>query len=141
MVSLGHGTLSFKGSLPERSQSSVVDYGKNAHKKKLEQQLEKKRWEMNINLSQYNPRREKQTIIKVSTFIIEYLTRIYLNLDALHVIKEDTMIETVLRTKMALTRRKETRKDIMLMLHNMMSLPRRESNKTMMILQVMKNMF
>ena len=55
--------------------------------------------------------------------------------------KDDTMLEIVLGTKMALTRRRETRIYIMLMLQKMMSLPRRESNKTVMILQVMKNMF
>ena len=38
-------------------------------------------------------------------------------------------------------KRKANKKDIMLMLQKMMSLPRRESNKTVMILQVMKNMF
>ena len=45
------------------------------------------------------------------------------------------------RKKMALTRRRETRKDIMLILQRMMSFPRRKSNKKVMILQVMKNMF
>ena len=96
---------------------------------------------MRIKLSQYNPKNSKQTIIKVSTFILEDLTRVYLNLDALHVMKDDTMLEIVLGTKMALTRRREIRKYIMLMLQKMMSLPGRESNKTMVILQVMKNMF
>ena len=51
------------------------------------------------------------------------------------------MLETVLRTKMVLTRREETTKDTMLMLQKMMSLARRESNKKVMIVQVMKNMF
>ena len=49
--------------------------------------------------------------------------------------KKETMLEIVLRTKMALSRRKETREDIMLMLQKMMNLPQRESDK-----KVMKNM-
>ena len=49
--------------------------------------------------------------------------------------------EIVLETKVSLTRRRETREDIMLMLQRMMNLPQRETDKTVMILQVMKNMF
>ena len=75
---------------------------------------------MKIKLSQYNPRKSEQTIAKVSTptrrITLEYLAEIYLNSDAIHVIKEDTLPEIVLETKMALTRRRETREDIMLML-------------------------
>ena len=55
--------------------------------------------------------------------------------------KEDTLQKIVLETKIYLIRGREIRKDIMIMLQKMMSLPRRESNKTVMILQVMKNMF
>ena len=55
--------------------------------------------------------------------------------------KEDTFQKIVLETKIDLSRRRETRKDIMLILQRMMNLPRRESNKKVMILQVMKNMF
>ena len=55
--------------------------------------------------------------------------------------KEDTLQEIFLETKIDLTRGRETRKYIMLMLQKMMCLPRRESNKKVMILQVMKNMF
>ena len=55
--------------------------------------------------------------------------------------KDDTLLDIVLETKMALTRRRETREDIMLMLQRMMNLPQRESNKKVIILQVMKNMF
>ena len=55
--------------------------------------------------------------------------------------KEDTLLEIVLRTKVDLTRRRETREDIILMLQRMMNLPQREIDKTVMILQVMKNMF
>ena len=54
--------------------------------------------------------------------------------------KEDTLPEIVLEEKIALKRRMETREDIMLMLQRMMNLPQRESNKKVMILQVMKNM-
>ena len=93
---------------------------------------------MNINLSL---KREKYTITKVSTLILEDITIIYLNSDALHVMKEDTMLEIFLGTKMALKRRRETKEDIMLILQRMMNLPQRESNKNVMILQVMKNMF
>ena len=50
--------------------------------------------------------------------------------------KEDTLQEIVLETKIDLSRIRETTKDIMLMLQKMMSLPRRKSDKT-----VMKNMF
>ena len=45
------------------------------------------------------------------------------------------------RKKIALTRRREKREDIMLMLQNMMNLPQRKSNKKVMTLQVKKNMF
>ena len=55
--------------------------------------------------------------------------------------KEDALQEIVLETKIDLTRGRETRKYIMLMLQKMMSLPRRESNNTMVILQVMKICF
>ena len=75
---------------------------------------------MKIKLSQYNPRKSEQTITKVSTptkkINLEDLIEIYLNLDAIHVMKDDTLPEIVLETKMALTRRRETREDIMLML-------------------------
>ena len=58
-----------------------------------------------------------------------------------HVMKEDTFLEIVLETKVALIRRRETREDIMLMLQRMMNLPQREIDKSVMTLQVMKNMF
>ena len=48
------------------------------------------------------------------------------------------MLENVLETKMSLTRRRETREDIMLMLQRMMNLPQRETDKLVMILEVMK---
>ena len=102
---------------------------------------------MKINLSQYTPRKEEETFItpKVSTstrkITLEYLTEIYLNSNAIHVMKEDTLQEIVLETNIDLSRTRETRKDIILMLQKMMSLPRGESNNQVMILQVMKNMF
>ena len=55
--------------------------------------------------------------------------------------KDDTLLEIFLETKLALTRRRETKEDIMLMLQRMMNLPQRETYKSVMILQVMKNMF
>ena len=51
------------------------------------------------------------------------------------------MLEIVLRKKVALTRRRETKEDIMLTLQRMMNLLRKEPNKKVMILQVMENMF
>ena len=55
--------------------------------------------------------------------------------------KEDIFLEIVLRIKVALTRRRETREDIMLILQRMTNLPQRESDMKVMIPQVMKNMF
>ena len=54
--------------------------------------------------------------------------------------KKDTMLKNVLRTQMSLTRRRETREDIMLMLLKMMNPLEKESSKKVMILQVMSNM-
>ena len=99
---------------------------------------------MKIKLSQHTPRKSEETLItpKVSTSTRKIiLEEIYLNLDAIHVMKEDTLQDISLETKIDLTRGREIRKDTMLMLQKMMSLPRRESNKTNMILQVMKNKF
>ena len=131
MVSLDHGTHLFKGSMPERSQSISIDYGNNAHKKKLEQQIKKKRWEVNIKLLQYTPRKAEETLIppKVSTSTRKIiLEEIYLNSDAIHLMKEDTLPNIVLETKITLIGRMETREDIMLMLQKMMNLPQRESD-------------
>ena len=55
--------------------------------------------------------------------------------------KDDTLLYIFLEIKVALTRRRETREDIILMLQRMMNLPQRELDKIVMILQVMKNMF
>ena len=84
---------------------------------------------MNIKLSQYNPRNPYPTITEVSTLItrinLESL-EIGLSSFSIHVMKNDTLLEIVLRTKVALTRRREAREDIMLMLQRMMDLPQRE---------------
>ena len=102
---------------------------------------------MKIKLSQYTPRKEEGTIIitKVSILTtkitLEDKAKIYLKSDAIHVMREDTLLEIVLRTRVALTRIRETREDIMLMLQSMMNLPQREIDKSVMIREVMKNMF
>ena len=74
---------------------------------------------MKIKLSQYNPRNLDPAITEVSTLItgitLEIL-EIGLSSFAIHVMKNDTLLEIVLRTKVALTRRSEVREDIMLML-------------------------
>ena len=144
MVSLGLENLSFKGSVPKRSYSSLADYGRNAHKKKLKYLHEKKRWEVEIKLLQYNPRKIEQAITEVSTLTrgvtLESL-KICLSSFSIHVMIKDTYPDTVQKTKRDLTRKRETRENIMLMLQRMMNLPQRESDKKLMILQVMKNMF
>ena len=56
---------------------------------------------------------EVSTLIKGIT--LESL-EISLSTFAIHVIKEDVFLETVLKIKVALTRRRETREGIMLML-------------------------
>ena len=116
MVSLGHGTLSFKGYVPERRWSSSGDYGKKA--------LKKKRWEVKIKLSQYNPRKPELATIEVSTLTkretLEIL-EICLSKFAIHVMKENTLLEIILETKVALIRRRETREDIMLMVQRIVT--------------------
>ena len=47
----------------------------------------------------------------------------------------------IVLTKGTQRRIRETREDIMIMLQRMMNLPQRESDKKVMVLQVMKNMF
>ena len=49
--------------------------------------------------------------------------------DAIHVMRKDTSLEIVLEIEVAPTRRRTTKKDIMLTLQRMMNLPRRESKK------------
>ena len=98
---------------------------------------------MKIKLSRYTPRKLEEVLItpEVSTLIKITLENICLESDVIQVTRKDTMLENVLETKMSLTRRRETREDIMLMRQRMMNLPQRESDKKVMILQVMKNMF
>ena len=96
---------------------------------------------MKIKLSQYNPRRAKQIITEVSILILINLIRIDPESNDSYVMKKNTMLKNVLRTQISLTRRRETREDIMLVLQKMMNPPERESRKKVMILQVMKNMF
>ena len=102
---------------------------------------------MKIKLSQYTPRKADWTIIipKVSIITrkitLENITKIYLNTDALHVMKEDTLQEIVPRIGIDLTRIRTTKEYSMLTLQRMMNLPERESNKKVKILQVMKSMF
>ena len=50
------------------------------------------------------------------------------------------MLEIVLRTKVALTRRREIKEDIMLMLQRMMNHPRRDLDMKVKFLQVRMNM-
>ena len=91
---------------------------------------------MKIKLSQYTPRKLGGTIIIPKVIIltrklnIENLTKTYLNIDALHVMKEDTLQEIVLETKIKLTRGREKRKDIMLMVQRMMNLSQRIKQKS-----------
>ena len=99
---------------------------------------------MKINLSQYNPRNPDPTITEVSTLIKGINSEsleISLSLFAIHVMREDTLLKIVLRTKVALTIRREKREDIMLMLQRMMNLHQREPDVKVKILQARKNMF
>ena len=99
---------------------------------------------MKIKLSQYNPRNPDPTIKKVSTLItgitLESL-EISLSSFAIHVMKNDTLLEIVLRTKVVLTRRREAKEYIMLMLQRMMNHPRRDPYMKVKILQARMNMF
>ena len=86
---------------------------------------------MNIKLSQHTPRKlEGTTIIskvsiltRIKKITLEDLVEIYLNSNAIHVKRKDTSPEIVLEIKVALTRRRETREEIMLILQRMMNLP------------------
>ena len=51
--------------------------------------------------------------------------------------RKETLPENVLETKVALTRRRATKEDIMPTLQKMMNLPERESKKKVKTLQVM----
>ena len=56
-------------------------------------------------------------------------------------IKEDTLQNNVLETRLTLIRRRETREDIMLMLQRMMNLHQREPDMKVKILHARMNMF
>ena len=77
---------------------------------------------MKIKLSHSTRRKPKGTIItpKVSIHTVE---ETYLLSDATHAMRKDTSPYSVPETKVALTRRRETSEDIMLILHRMMNLP------------------
>ena len=68
---------------------------------------------MKIKLSQCTPKKEKGTIIitKVSILTrkitLKDLAKIYINSDAIHVMRKDTSPEIVLEIKVALTRRRK----------------------------------
>ena len=98
---------------------------------------------MKIKLSQFTPRNPEEVLItpEVRPFTNITLEKICLRSDVIHVTRKEIMLENVLETKLFLKRRRETREDIMLMLQSMMNLPQREAEKTVMILQVMNNMF
>ena len=89
---------------------------------------------MNIKLSYHTPRKSEGTTIiskvsiltRIRKITLEYLAEIYLNSDAIHVLRNDTSPKIVLEIKMALTRRRTTKEDIMLTLQRMMNLPGRE---------------
>ena len=80
---------------------------------------------MKIKLSQLTPRRKEENIItpKVRALILK---GIHIDLDVIHVMKKDILIKIVLRERTTLTRRRETKEDIMLMLQRMMNLHQRE---------------
>ena len=88
---------------------------------------------MKIKLSQSTPRKPEGTIITPKVRI-HTLEETYLLSDVTHVMRKDTYPDIVLKTKVDLTRRRETRRDIMLTLQKMMNLPRREPNKKVMTL-------
>ena len=105
---------------------------------------------MKIKLSQHTPRitkgstiitRMESIITRIKKITLEYLTNIYLMSDAIHVMRKDTYPNTILKTKVALTRRRKTKEDIMLTLQRMKNLPRRKPKKKVNILQAMKNTF
>ena len=102
---------------------------------------------MKIELSQHTPRNSERTIFiaKVSILTrkmsLQDIAKIYLNSNAIHVMRKDTFPEIFLEITRALTRRRKTKEYIMLTLHRKMNLPERESKKKVKILQVMKSMF
>ena len=75
---------------------------------------------MKIKLSQYTPRKAEGTIIITKVIILtrkiilEDQAKIYLNSDVIHVMREDTLPEIVIKIRMTLKRRRTTKEDIML---------------------------
>ena len=94
---------------------------------------------MKIKFSQPTPRKPEGTII-TPKIIFHTLEEIYLLLDVTHVMRKDTYLNNFL-TKGTLTRKTETKEDIMLMLQRMMNLHQREPDMRLKILQARKNMF
>ena len=119
MVSLDHGTHSFKGFVQKGSWYLSADFEKNVHKKKLDLWQDKKRWEqLTINISQFTPGRTSRRRKRRRTFITTRRTRnwrrpkeILQMFDAILVLKRDTLKEIV----------PSGRGDTMLMLLKMMN--------------------
>ena len=86
---------------------------------------------MKIKLSRYTPRKPEEVLItpEVSTLTKITLENICLELDVIHVMIKDTILENVVETKMSLKRRRETLEDIMLMLQRMMNLPQKRTRQ------------
>ena len=63
--------------------------------------MEKKIWEVNIKPSQFIPRKEKEVLItpKVSISIKLTLENIFLEADVTHVMKYDTLLKIVQKSK------------------------------------------
>ena len=102
---------------------------------------------MKINLSQHTPRKSEVTTIiprkvsihtRIRKIILEEM---HLVSDALHVMRKDTLPESVPKIKVALKRRRTTKEDIMLTLHRMMNHLGRESKNKVNFFQAMKSMF
>ena len=101
---------------------------------------------MKIKLSQYTQRKIENTFITQKVSILsrkvtqKNQTEIYLNLDALLVMREDTMPEIVLGKKKIHKKKGNKRRHHAHAIEDM-NLPQRESNTKVTILQLMKNMF
>ena len=95
---------------------------------------------MKIKLSQYTPSQQKEDLItpKVSALTKITLENIFLESYVIHVMKQDTLQEIILRNRII---KGETKEDIMLMLQRMINHPRKEPNMKVKILQARMNMF
>ena len=85
--------------------------------------------------------RKENITTRMRAITLEEPKEIYLMSDDIHVMRRDTSLEIVLEIKVALTRRRKTKEDIMLTLQRIMNLSERESKKKLKIPQVMKSMF